>query len=151
MNFVSELVSVVKPTPIVPVPGDGQYRGQPVSLDDVSQTIVQSLTHDATISETYELGGPEKLTYDEVLEAVIGALALNRTLVHIPLGLIEVAAALLGRFKFFPATSEQLEMLVDGNVVENAADEAHWKDAFQLPMKRFGPSVSKMLRAQVNG
>lgn len=145
-NFVSELLTVIEPTPIVPIPGDGKYRGQPVSLDDVSQTVVQSLSDDKTIGQTYELGGPEKLTYDQVINIIVRALGLRRTLVHLPLGLVEFGAALLGRFQFFPATSEQLEMLVAENIVRDPLSEKAWRDAFTLPLKRFEDGVVKMLK-----
>jgi uncharacterized protein YbjT (DUF2867 family) len=144
-NFVSELVKVISPTPFVPIPGDGLYRGQPVSLDDVSQTIVQSLTSDRTVGETYELGGPDTLAYNEITQIIIRALGLSRTLVHIPLVLVEAGAALFGKFRFFPATSEQLEMLVSENIVRDVGSESQWMNSFTLPLKRFEPSVRRML------
>lgn len=145
MNFVSELANVVRSSPLVPVPGDGSYRAQPVSLDDVSQTIVQSLSNSATSGGTYSFGGPEVLTYDDMIHAIARALNLRRTLVHIPIGIMAALAETLGRFPFFPITGDQLQMLTEENFVRDTADITEWQQTFELPLKRFAESITRAL------
>jgi NADH dehydrogenase len=145
MNFVSELANVVRSSPLVPVPGDGSYRAQPVALDDVSQTFVQSLAMDTTIGKTYSIGGPDVLSYNAMVRAIAQALGLKRTLVHIPIGIMAALAETLGRFPFFPITGEQLVMLTEENFVRDPADLVTWQSAFRLTHKPFEESVQRML------
>src|SRR5712691_11218675 len=52
--------------PIVPVPGDGRARFQPVHVDDIAQALVVALER-PEIAGIYEVGGPEPVTYDDML------------------------------------------------------------------------------------
>jgi uncharacterized protein YbjT (DUF2867 family) len=138
INFVGELAKVIAKTPVVPVFGDGEYRMQPVSLDDVSQTVVQSLAKPETIGKTYELGGPEKLPYIQILRLITKSLGKQRKFIHIPFWAAELMAVLLQRFSFFPFTLDQLTMLKEENVIHDAGKEREWREMFELPMKRIG-------------
>lgn len=49
--------------PVMPHFGDGQYRVQPVSVRDVATCFVRSLGMPETVGKTYELGGPEAMSW----------------------------------------------------------------------------------------
>ncbi len=141
MNFVGELAKVIRLAPFIPVFGDGKYRMQPVSVDDVSQTIVQALGKSETIGKTFELGGPEKLSYNEIVSQIAVALGKRKPMLHIPFSLARVAASLMEGFSFFPFTVDQLTMLLEENIVRDPGKEKEWREMFELPMKRFGESI----------
>src|SRR2546428_6546174 len=52
--------------PVVPVPGDGKSRFQPVHVDDIAQALVAALERPGTAG-VHEIGGAEPVTYDEML------------------------------------------------------------------------------------
>ena len=143
INFVGELAKVIAITPIIPVFGDGQYRMQPVSVDDVSQTTVQSLVKPETIGKTYELGGPEKLLYVQILRLIARSLGKRRRLIHIPFWIVEPMAALLQGFTFFPFTLDQLTMLKEENIIHDPDKEPEWRVTFDLPLKQFTVALNK--------
>ncbi len=52
--------------PIMPYFGTGDNRLQPVSVKDVAYCFVEALRRDATISQTYSLGGPRPYSWKEM-------------------------------------------------------------------------------------
>lgn len=75
---------------LAPIPGSGKARFQPIWVEDVATCIVQTLKGGKT-GQTYEIGGPEHLTYEQMLDTVIHILGIKRIKVHIPLPLMRPA------------------------------------------------------------
>jgi uncharacterized protein YbjT (DUF2867 family) len=122
-QFVTQLADVVRKAPVIPVVGDGRSRFQPVHLDDVSDAFIAALGDPATIGQTYELGGPEVLTYEEILDECAAALGKKKPKLHVPVGLMMPAAAMMGAVPFIepPVTTEQLKMLKLDNTTQHNA------------------------------
>ena len=146
-NFVEEVAKAIRMAPLASILGSGKYLLQPVSLEDVSQTILQSLSKPATIGKIFQMGGPEKMTYLGVVRIIAQALGTKKPAVPIPLWAIMSLARLFGRFSWFPITANEIVMLRDGNYVRDAAKEREVREVFDLPMKRFSAeAVRKALR-----
>ena len=103
--------------PLVAVVGDGRYRHQVVWIGDVAQAFVAALEHpEGTAGKTYELGGPQALAFDDLLDELARATGRKpRPKVHLPAGMMKAQAAVL---KYFPpplkVTREQIVMLLEG-------------------------------------
>lgn len=97
--------------PLVVVPGSGNVRVQPISVDDVVRAIISIVHTDRFESETFEVGGPEVLTMGELLQRVRAARKGTRgPAVRIPLGLIQSPLAMaerIGLRAVLPATAGQ--------------------------------------------
>ncbi|BAS28749.1 SDR family oxidoreductase [Limnochorda pilosa] len=107
------------PPGIALVPGKGETRFQPLAAADLARCIRLSLADPATAGETLELGGPQHLTYAEMLRLLLKVTGQKRLLIPIPLPLVRLVAALSGRFTRNPVvTREELEMLVLPNVTD---------------------------------
>ena len=125
-QFVGQLADVVrmKMAPVVPVVGDGMSRFQPVHLDDVAAAYERALRDpETTTGQIYELAGPDVLTYEEILDECARVLGSQKRKVHVPVGLMKPAAALMGAVPFIeaPVTTEQLKMLkLDNTTQQNA-------------------------------
>jgi len=120
-GFTATLAPLVRRLPLVPVFGDGSYRLQPVAVSEVAQSFVAALDAPATVGKSYDLGGPEALTYDEVIRRVARALGLRRTLVHIPLGIARVLVSAVQHLPGAPITRDQLTMLLEGSTCDASA------------------------------
>lgn len=135
-GFEQSIVPVLRRTPVFPVFGDGQARLQPVAVDEVARCFVAALERPACESQVYELGGPQQLTYDEVLLRMARALGLRRHLLHLPLGVSRVLVAILERLPGAPITSDQLTMLIEGSTCEIGPSSL----AFDVPQQPYeGP------------
>lgn len=135
-GFERAVVPVMRRLPIMPVFGDGQARLQPVAVDEVAHCFVAAIERGACDSQIYDLGGPEALTYDEVLLRMARALGLRRRLLHLPVGLSRVLVAIAERFPSSPITRDQLTMLLAGSTCDIGATSL----AFGVPRQRYeGP------------
>jgi NADH dehydrogenase len=111
--FVNQLASLVR-LPFTPVIGDGQYRLQPVALDNVARLFVQALR--GPTGTVWELGGPDALTYDDMLRTIAAAMRRTVRLVHVPVALMRPIISLCESVPAFPITTTQLRMLLEENV-----------------------------------
>jgi nucleoside-diphosphate-sugar epimerase len=114
-NILAGLVRV--PFPVVPVPGRGDSRFQPLHAGDLARCVRLSLERPATIGRVFELGGPRSWTYREIVAEVARALRKRRVLVGMPVPLIRAIAGTCERLRLpFPVATDQLRQLVLDNV-----------------------------------
>ena len=95
----------------------GAIRMSPVHVADVAAAFVAALDDDSTVGQTIDLGGPESLTWREMIEIVCDVISRRKVFVPMPIELMRIAALLLDWLPFFPVTRDQLTMLSQGNTV----------------------------------
>jgi NADH dehydrogenase len=123
---------LAKLTPVTPIIGSGEQRIQPIWAGDVAAYFDKAIDLDAATGRTFEIGGPDTVSWNEFWERLKRVLGMRRPSVHVPVGLMKVNALLTERLPGdIPLTRDLLKMLehVD-NVVTN--DEA--VQTFQLPL-----------------
>lgn len=82
-GFTTGLAQLVTSIPrIFIVPGDGESLLQPLWVEDLATCLVWALDDPATINQMYEIGGPEYLTFNEIVQIIIEKLQTNKRLVH---------------------------------------------------------------------
>jgi NADH dehydrogenase len=112
--------------PVVPVSGSGDALFQPVWAEDVAAAVMNSLS--ATHS-TYELAGPEVLSYDDIVRVSLRAAGRRRRLLHVPLPLVRASLKVL-RF----ATWEEAELMEEPMVSERGTADIEQLGVNPLPM-----------------
>jgi uncharacterized protein YbjT (DUF2867 family) len=115
-EFANTFARLVPLTPIIfPIVGRADF--QPVWVEDVTTCIVRALEEPGTIRQEYELGGPEKLTLEEIERRTLQALGARRWLVPFPAPLIRLAVTLMETLlPAPPVTRSLLELLAVSNV-----------------------------------
>jgi NADH dehydrogenase len=142
-EFINMLASQVRRLPVVPVIGDGTYELQPVHVRDVATGFVKALSIAETKARTYEVGGPQRLSYDQILDQVALAVGKNRAAkLHLPLCVMRPSIAVMQRLPFFPITLDQLKMLL----MNNTCDERPYMSTFGIDPARFGEAISEYLQ-----
>ncbi len=103
--------------PVLPVAGDGGALFQPISVDDVVRCITISLERGPALRQI-EIGGPEQLTYDEIIDVIHDAIGAGmRIKAHIPVAALMPVAAVMDRvLPNPPVTPAQLRMLARHNI-----------------------------------
>jgi len=82
-GFTTGLVQLLHGLPyIFLVPGDGKTMLQPLWVEDLVTCLTWALDDETTRNETYELGGPEYFTFDQLMTLLMQAAGINRRLVH---------------------------------------------------------------------
>jgi uncharacterized protein YbjT (DUF2867 family) len=117
-GFFNIIAGLVRLSPgLVPVPGDGRSRFQPIHVDDVATIVVRSLADPGTVGRTYELGGPRYWTYREITQEVLTALGKRRAILPVPIPLIRLVAGTAELVHLpFPVATDQLRQLRLDNV-----------------------------------
>ncbi len=117
-GFFNIVAGLVRISPgIVPVPGDGKSRFQPIHVDDVAIVTVRALADPTTIGQPYELGGPRYWTYREITREVLTALGKRRVIVPMPIALIRLVASTAELVHVpFPVATDQLRQLRLDNI-----------------------------------
>ena len=124
-----------------PIIGDGQYQLQPVPVDTVAQAFALALELPRTENRIYDVGGPEPLTFDEIIDTIAEVLGRRIKKIHQPVWCMRFAADLCGRFRWFPLTPGQLRMLLEGSTCDPVA---FYQD-FGLPSISFQEGLTSYL------
>ena len=85
--------------PFVPVIGKGDQRLQPVFVSDVAAAVADSIEEPSTDGRTLEIGGPDVMTMNEVVDTMLSVMQLRRRKLHAPAFLPTAAGAVL---RFLP-------------------------------------------------
>jgi NADH dehydrogenase len=117
-GFFNIVAGLVRLSPgIVPVPGRGASRFQPLSADDLALVVSFVLARPDTIGRVYELGGPRIWTYREIVAEVLRGMGRRRLVVGVPLPLIRLVAGVAEAIRLpFPVATDQLRQLRLDNV-----------------------------------
>jgi len=118
-RFVNVLARAVRLAPFIPVPGDGSFRLQPVYAGDVAAGFAEAVVRPDLAGRAFDVGGPERFSYDELLDAIAGSAGRRARKVHVPLCAVRRAVRLFQRFERFPVTEEQLAMLLEESVCDH--------------------------------
>lgn len=117
-GFFNIIADLARMSPgVIPVPGSGDSRFQPIHVGDVARVVVESLADPSTVGRSMELGGPRYWTYREITREVLQALGKRRLIVPMPVPLIGLVARTseLARIPF-PVASDQLRQLRLDNI-----------------------------------
>ena len=120
-NFFNKFGWLARMAPVLPLIGGGKTRFQPVFAGDVARAAAHALGNLATAGMTYELGGPEVMTFKEVLELVLKETHRKRMLMPVPFWLMRFKAAFLGLLPNPLITTDQVRLLESDNVVSEGA------------------------------
>lgn len=118
---------------LVPIWGRQDYSFEPVAADEAARAIVESLRQPKAKNRILHIGGPEQLTYKELLDGIREETGIRCLFVPAPKWAGLLLAALLGWLPFFPATYENLKLLYRGNVVP----EHEWETIFGIAPKDY--------------
>ena len=91
------LVSLVRRARWVPVIGDGQYRRQPLHVDDFSDAML-SLLERPLPGLAFDAGGGDALSFDQIIDTIAAALHRPGRKLHLPKSLFVQLARIHGNF-----------------------------------------------------
>jgi len=111
----------VRLSPFTPVIGSGQERFQPIWAEDVASFFAQAVDAPGAANRTFEIGGPEVVSWNEFYARVKKVLGIRRGTMHVPVGLARLGAAVIERLPRAPITRDQLTMLTEAgdNICDN--------------------------------
>jgi NADH dehydrogenase len=130
-TFFNRFAAMARMLPALPLIGGGLTRFQPVFAGDVATAVADAVDGKAKPGMIYELGGPDTLTFKQLMQFTLDTIERRRALVPLPFPLASVMASVLQFAPGAPLTPDQVELLRTDNVVSDAAKrEGRTLDAF---------------------
>jgi uncharacterized protein YbjT (DUF2867 family) len=120
-NFFNMFAKMARIAPALPLIGGGETKFQPVYVGNVADAIMAALDKKEAEGKTFELGGPDIVSFRQIYEILFRQTRQKRMLVNLPFGLAKVQASLLSILPRPPLTPDQVEQLKTDNVVNPAA------------------------------
>lgn len=120
-SFFNRFAAMARILPALPLIGGGETRFQPVFVGDVAKATAAVVDGEAGAPAIYELGGPEVLTFRELMEFMLRAIGRRRLLVPLPFSLARAQATILEMLPNPLLTVDQVQMLERDNVVSEEA------------------------------
>jgi NADH dehydrogenase len=124
-------VRLARFSPVTPIIGPGTQRLQPIWVEDLAQYYAHALTDPAAANRTFELGGPDAVTWNQFWQRLKRVLGVRRPSVHVPFGAMRAQATVTERLPGAPVTRDQLTMLALG---DNVVTDPSALETFKLPL-----------------
>ena len=119
-------------TPVTPITGSGEQRIQPIWIDDVAAHFAAAVDKPEAANRTFELGGPDVVSWNEFWERLKRALGVRRPSVHVPMSFMRLNALVTERLPGnIPLTRDLLKMLEAG---DNVVSDATAVETFRIPL-----------------
>lgn len=150
-GFTEKLKELIRVGPFVPIPGTGKARFQPLYIEDWVRCFLGIMGRDEAIGKIYEFGGPEHLTYNELVMQLMEVMNIKKPLVHMPISLARIGIPFIGignkigkiiGKKIPTVTAEQLMLLERDNICDIDSikklfgfEPIRYKDALRLFIK----------------
>lgn len=128
-GFVDRLLQALLITPtVVALPGDGSAKFQPISVKDVARCVKLIIQHpNRYINKTIDIGGPEHLTYEQMLDMLMQVTAIKKAKLPVPMPMVRIAVAFMQRFMSDPpVTPVELSQLAVDNTTSINAVKKHF-------------------------
>ena len=120
-NFFNQFASLATFLPALPLIGGGHTRFQPVFVGDVAEAIARIVDGEAKAGLTYELGGPDVMTFREVLEFILKTTGRKRLLINLPFSFAAFNAGFMEMLPNPMLTRDQVRLLASDNIVSPSA------------------------------
>jgi NADH dehydrogenase len=120
---------IIRRAPRVPIPGDGSSRLRPVFVGDAVELLLRVLDRDEAAGRTYDVAGPETISFNDFIGAVGRAMGRTSKPLHIPASVALFGARILGRLMAHPPINvdQVMAFLQDTEVdIEPARRDFAW-------------------------
>jgi uncharacterized protein YbjT (DUF2867 family) len=143
-SFTTILAMLIKSIPVVfPVTGSGRTRFQPIHVDDVAACLAGCLDAYHLENVVLPIGGPQHLSYTEILDAIMETMGVHRVRVHMRPSIMHTLVNLTeALFPNPPVSSEQFDLFS----IDNTTDLGNIPRNFRFEPRRFTENLDYLRR-----
>ncbi|MCX7345988.1 MAG: complex I NDUFA9 subunit family protein [Alphaproteobacteria bacterium] len=120
-SFFNRFAGLARFAPALPLIGGGATKFAPVFVGDVAEAVARLVDRGEADGKTYELGGPEVLTFKQLMQFTLNTIERRRLLIPVPWSVARLQGLILGLLPKPLLTADQVELLKSDNVVSEAA------------------------------
>jgi NADH dehydrogenase len=118
--FFNRFAAMAQISPVIPIVS-GASKFQPVYVGDVADAVLAGITRADAAGGLFELGGPDVMSFRDLILYMLSVIGRKRQVVDLPLGLAQAQAAVLERLPGKLLTIDQVKLLRRDNVVAPGA------------------------------
>jgi NADH dehydrogenase len=120
-HSLNRLLGFTRFLPFLPFFGDGKQDMQPVFVEDVGRIVAQSALASEAANQLFELGGPEVMSMNRVMQTGLDVMGRKRFILHQPLfvGKLIGRLASLQPFVTPPLTADAVDFISCAAVADN--------------------------------
>jgi uncharacterized protein YbjT (DUF2867 family) len=93
-KVLNGFAKLLKFSPAFGVPGTGRQKVQPLLVDDLAACVALAITGKGR-NATFDVGGPDLMTFDEMIRILMEVTGRRRPIIHIPEGAMRAGASML--------------------------------------------------------
>lgn len=138
-EFTKMMIQLLTTAPVLPVFGDGKYKMQPMDVKDTAAFFAAAVDKPESDNRVFEIGGPEVLTYLELLGKFEKALGKRKIKLSLPWPISNTMVSMMQILPKPPITDTQYKMLKEDNVCDNGPA----LEVFPLDLHRIDPVIEK--------
>jgi len=122
--LVNNIAWLLRKFPLFAVPGNGEYRLQPIFVEDLAELAVQG--GDSDLNFVQDAVGPEIFTFNDLVRRIAQTVGSRAALVHMPPRLAWMLSKVIGLMTGdVTLTEDEVQGLMDGLLVSKAAPTGH--------------------------
>ena len=138
--LVNNIAWILRHMPVFVVPGDGEYRVQPVHVDDLAHICLRTACGASDV--VVDAAGPDAMTFDELVRAVRRAIGRSTPILHAPPVAMTALAHALGLVvRDVVLTAEEIQGLTAGLLVSH--QPARGQISFIEWLHESGPTLGR--------
>jgi len=123
--------------------GDGSLLMQPLSPKDLSRCMVEALKNQKASNRFFNIGGPERFTFQEAISMVAKAMGEEPKISYTPVWLAKASSHIINRIK--PGSFLQPDW-IEILTMDSVADKEPIWDVFGLELGRIEPYLQSNLK-----
>ncbi len=116
---LNKFISFAQSLPFVPVIGDGGNRVQPLFIMDLAKLVTAAIDNPKAENQTYDVGGPQILTMDEIVRTILEVLGKQKRIVHQPKWLMKLASLPMKVLTAPPLSPQAIDFITMEELVDN--------------------------------
>jgi len=141
-EFHTILVDLVQ-RPVVPIIDGGKSLLQPVARTNVVAAMADALTMPETRGEVYEVAGPERIAFVDLVEGVARYCGVWPNYVRVSSLLAKPMVRMLQSFRGFPLTYEELLLMLEDNV----SDDELFNATFPMQLESYNAHMEALVHS----
>ena len=118
---VNRFLGFAKTLQFVPQFGNGKQEMQPVFVDDVARVCADAVDKTEADNQTFEIGGPERMSMDDVIRTAMDVAGHKRRIIHQPVVLGKLTGRVLQLLPNPLLTADSIDFITHDAVANNDA------------------------------
>jgi nucleoside-diphosphate-sugar epimerase len=115
---VNMIAKSIKLMPFAVVPGNGKQTLQPLLVDDLAEAVALAQSGRG-IGGTFPIGGPESLSFDDFVRALMEVMGVHRMTVHLPAQFLHMAGKIAQNLPIALFSDDAADFLLTDNANDN--------------------------------